>query len=284
MDIRNLFTIGEMGGLFRINIRTLRYYDEIGLLKPEVVDERTGYRYYSARQFERMNTIKYLRTLNMPLDKIKAFFENRDTSVMEQILEEQLEETREQLSRLHSIERKLSNRLFQLHYAMTAPLERIERKTFPARPAAFLKKEISQRPLYLGHGNRLRELERTSQLPPAMFLGKVGVSISREDLLNSRFHHFSGIFVLLEEEDNYRGEQTLLPEGDYLTILYAGTHQDSAAYYKRLLACAREQDSAEITWIDSGFTDDQEKYVTELQIPVVSRTSGGYTESIGKDF
>ena len=35
MDIRNLFTIGEMGGLFRINIRTLRYYDEIGLLKPE---------------------------------------------------------------------------------------------------------------------------------------------------------------------------------------------------------------------------------------------------------
>ena len=103
MDIRNLFTIGEMGGLFRINIRTLRYYDEIGLLKPEVVDERTGYRYYSARQFERMNTIKYLRTLNMPLDKIKAFFENRDTSVMEQILEEQLEETREQLSRLHSI-------------------------------------------------------------------------------------------------------------------------------------------------------------------------------------
>ena len=51
MDIRNLFTIGEMGGLFRINIRTLRYYDEIGLLKPEVVDERTGYRYYSARQF-----------------------------------------------------------------------------------------------------------------------------------------------------------------------------------------------------------------------------------------
>ena len=85
-------------------------------------------------------------------------------------------------------------------------------------------------------------------------------------------------------------EQTFLPEGDYLTILYAGTHQDSAAYYKRLLACAREQglecsgDSAEITWIDSGFTDDQEKYVTELQIPVVSRTSGGYTESIGKDF
>ena len=108
MDISNLFTIGEMGRLFRTNIRTLRYYDEIGLLKPEMVDASTGYRYYSSRQFERMNTIKYLRTLNMPLDKIRAFFENRDTTVIEQILEEQLEETRKQLSSLHAIERKLA--------------------------------------------------------------------------------------------------------------------------------------------------------------------------------
>ena len=70
----------------------------------------------------------------------------------------------------------------------------------------------------------------------------------------------------------------------------AGKANTSEKARARVLACAREQglecsgDSAEITWIDSGFTDDQEKYVTELQIPVVSRTSGGYTESIGKDF
>ena len=83
-----MLSIGAFSKISNVTTKTLRYYDEIGLLKPEVVDERTGYRYYSARQFERMNTIKYLRTLNMPLDKIKAFFENRDTSVMEQILEE----------------------------------------------------------------------------------------------------------------------------------------------------------------------------------------------------
>lgn len=271
MDIKNLFTIGEMGGLFRTNIRTLRYYDDIGLLKPEVVDPKTGYRYYSARQFERMNTIKYLRTLNMPLDKIKAFFENRDTLVMEQILEEQLQETRAQLARLQAIERKLATRLEQLDYAMHAQLDQIQEKHLPARPAAVLKKEIRQ-------GENLeypiRELERTSQLPPAMFLGKVGVSIRRENLLAGQFDRFSAIFVLIEEEDNYKGETAWLPEGDFLAIWYAGTHQDSAIYYKKLLAhmdtlgleCCG--DSVEITWIDSGFTDDTEKYVTELQLPV----------------
>lgn len=260
-----------MGGLFRTNIRTLRYYDDIGLLKPEVVDPKTGYRYYSARQFERMNTIKYLRNLNMPLDKIKAFFENRDTLVMEQILEEQLQETRAQLARLQAIERKLTTRLEQLDYAMHAQLDQIHARHLPARPAAVLKKEIRQ-------GENLeypiRELERTSQLPPAMFLGKVGVSIRRENLLAGQFDRFSAIFVLIEEEDNYKGETAWLPEGDFLTIWYAGTHQDSAIYYKKLLAhmdtlgleCCG--DSVEITWIDSGFTDDTEKYVTELQLPV----------------
>ena len=65
--MKNLFPIGEMADLFGINIRTLRYYDEIGILHPETADPDTGYRYYSTRQFERLNTIKYLRALGVSL-------------------------------------------------------------------------------------------------------------------------------------------------------------------------------------------------------------------------
>ena len=151
-----------MGGLFRTNIRTLRYYDDIGLLKPEVVDPKTGYRYYSARQFERMNTIKYLRNLNMPLDKIKAFLKTGDTLVMEHILEEQLQETRAQLARLQAIERKLTTRLEQLDYAMHAQLDQIHARHLPARPAAVLKKKYAREKTW---NTPIRELERTSQLP-----------------------------------------------------------------------------------------------------------------------
>lgn len=58
---------------FLIWVGTLRYYDEIDILKPEK-DEETGYRYYSTKQFERLNTIKYLRALGMPLEKIESFW------------------------------------------------------------------------------------------------------------------------------------------------------------------------------------------------------------------
>jgi DNA-binding transcriptional MerR regulator len=57
--MKEYFTIGEISKLFQVKIATLRYYDEIGLLRPEFTDEKTNYRYYSTQQFERLNSIKY---------------------------------------------------------------------------------------------------------------------------------------------------------------------------------------------------------------------------------
>ena len=84
-----LFSIGEVAKLFHISISSLRHYENIGLLKPEYVDKKTGYRYYSVRQFEALNSIRYLRELNMPLDEISDFLSNRDVEVIEEKLKEQ---------------------------------------------------------------------------------------------------------------------------------------------------------------------------------------------------
>lgn len=71
---RTFFTIGEIARLFHMNIRTLRYYDERGILKPAYINEKTKYRYYTSSQFERLNTIKYLRALDVPIEEIISFF------------------------------------------------------------------------------------------------------------------------------------------------------------------------------------------------------------------
>ena len=54
-----------------------------------MVDPQTGYRYYSAKQFEVLNTIRYLRVLDMPLSQIADFLKNRDVDVIKEKLIQQ---------------------------------------------------------------------------------------------------------------------------------------------------------------------------------------------------
>lgn len=269
--MKDLFTIGEMAELFDINIRTLRYYDDIGLLRPEEINPDTGYRYYSARQFERMNTIKYLRVLGMPLKKIARFFKNRDVDTLRLLLLEQQQDTREQMEKLRRIEKKLKLRLESLDDALTAPVDEIREIWYGERKIALLNEEI---PLGGDLEYPIRRLERTNMLEPVMFLGKVGVSISAENLEKRQFDRFSGIFVFLEEGDGYCGRRQCLPAGNYITVRFSGTHEGGAAYYEKLLRYAADRgyvlagNSVEVTLIDAGFTDDAAQHVTEIQLPV----------------
>ena len=50
-----MLKIGDFAKLSRMSVKTLRYYDEMGLLKPAQVDRFTGYRYYSFDQLPRLN-------------------------------------------------------------------------------------------------------------------------------------------------------------------------------------------------------------------------------------
>ena len=66
MDRKNLFPIGEVSKLFHISVSSLRHYENIGLLNPAYISPDSGYRYYGTEQFEVLNTIRYLRALDMP--------------------------------------------------------------------------------------------------------------------------------------------------------------------------------------------------------------------------
>ena len=245
--MNKLFTIGEMAKLFGINAKTLRYYDEIGLIRPEHTDPMTGYRYYSTGQFERLNTIKYLRALDMPLAKIRRFFENKDIGQMMEILKEQQEEVLVRRMELERIEHKISERLSQLHDALYTVYNQVEEVTLPNRKLAVLRTEI---PATDDLEFPIRQLERQTQLEAAMFL---------------------------DPGDSYEGEAVEIPGGQYLTLRYCGTHTQSSFYYEMLLKEMSENgyelggNSIEITLVDAGMTNDTSRFVTELQLPV----SGG---------
>ena len=65
-----MFRIGDFSQLGQVSIRTLRLYDEMGLLKPAQIDKFTGYRYYAIDQLPRLNRILALKDLGLSLDQI----------------------------------------------------------------------------------------------------------------------------------------------------------------------------------------------------------------------
>ncbi len=65
-----LFKISVFSRLSKVSLKTLRYYDQIGLLKPRKVDHETGYRYYSADQLLEINRIFIYKELGFTLPQI----------------------------------------------------------------------------------------------------------------------------------------------------------------------------------------------------------------------
>lgn len=66
-----MLKIGDFSKLSRISVRMLRHYDEIDLLKPQTVDEWTGYRYYDETQLLTANKIQLFKSLGFGLSAIK---------------------------------------------------------------------------------------------------------------------------------------------------------------------------------------------------------------------
>jgi len=66
----SMFRIGDFSRLSQVSIKALRFYDEVGVLKPTFVDGATGYRYYSANLLPRLNRILVFKELGFSLDEI----------------------------------------------------------------------------------------------------------------------------------------------------------------------------------------------------------------------
>lgn len=272
MENNELFQIGEVSRLFHISVSILRYYEKIGLVCPEYKDPDTGYRYYSARQFECLNTIRYLRALDMPLEEITEFVKNRNIGQIQAMLQKQKEKVLAQKQELALIEKKIDNRLNRLQAALTSELDVITVEKKPARRLALLKKRLVPTS-YLDLEYSIRELEQNEEVS-VTFLGKVGIGITKERLLERQYKPYEIVFILLDEEDRFNGETILLPGETCVTVRFQGSHERAESYYKLLADYIDAHGftisgfSMEVTMIDYGLTDDVSEFVTEIQIPV----------------
>lgn len=105
--VENMYRIGEFSKMTKTTVKTLRYYDEMGLLRPEFVDAETGYRYYTTSQLMPLHGILALRQAGLSVNEVKRALSGEDPVQIllsrKAEIEWEMQRAAEQLSRIQSI-------------------------------------------------------------------------------------------------------------------------------------------------------------------------------------
>jgi len=136
------YQIGEFAELGGVSAKTLRFYDEIGLLRPASVDPRTGYRHYLPQQLEELASILALKNLGVSLAKLRELRTRGASAAERRSLLNELKETLQ-----HSIQTATSS-LDWINAALEEIAEgqppiAIVVKRRPALPIASLRVELN---------------------------------------------------------------------------------------------------------------------------------------------
>ncbi|WP_106767103.1 MerR family transcriptional regulator [Paenibacillus faecalis] len=97
-----MYSIGRFSEICNVPVKTLRYYSDIGLLKPSYIDPETNYRYYDYDHIQTVKKIMLLRSCHISLANIKEFMDSADREKWQSILEhkiDELEELKQQIAK-----------------------------------------------------------------------------------------------------------------------------------------------------------------------------------------
>lgn len=111
------YTIGDLAKKLNIITRTIRYYDQKGLVKPSRVSE-SGYRLYSAKQVKQLKLIIFLKELGFSLKDIQKILEDKNgDKLIDLLLKDQLKRNKEETRKLEEQNKKI----IQLQQVLSKP-------------------------------------------------------------------------------------------------------------------------------------------------------------------
>lgn len=125
-----LYKIGEFSKLVNVPVKTLRYYDEINLFKPQEIDLFSGYRYYSEKQIDDLEVILNLKEVGFSLEEIKKNKNNYTEALMQKKKEELMleqENLENKIRKLDYLRSKIKNNHIVINGEVKEEIKRLER-------------------------------------------------------------------------------------------------------------------------------------------------------------
>ena len=272
-----MIKIGDFSKMGFVTVQTLRYYDEIGLLKPVKVDQFTGYRYYSADQLLRLNYIVALKNLGLSLDDIAVLindnlsaehmskiFTLKRTELKQRVLEEQ--------KRLARVEKVLK----QIEKEGAMPKYHITIKKIDPQIVVSVRDVLAE---FSGEGigQMFQELIGflvSNNIKPA----GPSMLIYRDTEYKEQDADIEVAAPISTEITGTESVQVYELEGfeQAATITYKGPYEDMDEAYNEIMSWIAGNDyringfCRELYLVSPGDTDDPSQYVSEIQVPIIS--------------
>ena len=275
-----MFRIGQLASIYKISGKTLRYYDELGLLRPKYVDETTGYRYYTSSQIPILNEIFLLKEMGLSLKEITYLMKeeiDKDHTLLKGVLElkqlefdRQIKELNEKKQTIELLKKKLDkNGGIELssYNVGIKPVEEMQVASLKASISTYSTQEALWSEL-LEYLNKCRA--KTGNERFTIYYDSVYKSDEIQVEILKR------VLAPFPETDRIRCKKQ---EGsrEVAYLLHTGEHESVIDAYEAILTWIEENDYKIVGNIREEFhmddftTDDPKEFVTEIQIPVEKR-------------
>jgi effector-binding domain-containing protein len=266
-----MLKIGDFSALAQVSIKTLRFYDETGLLAPAWVDPESGYRYYSARQIAELHRILALKDFGFALEEIARLLQEGVTAeqmrgmlVLQEVEQKRrVEEEGDRLSRISSRIR-LIERENDMSYEVVL-------KNLPKQKIASVREVIASYPAVGALYGKV-----ASGLGPAMANVSVPVAVWHDHEHKEKDVDAEAGFYL-KQDVPARGGVTVheLPEVTAACSVHNGAYRRLSEVYDSLLKWMTENGYTIVGPVREVYLhmskpvrQDDESYVTEIQVPV----------------
>lgn len=249
----DLFSIGEVARALSITRRAILYYEEFGLIAPDVKDGATGNRYYTIDTFVKIRTLRILQGLGLSLSDIRGYFD--DAFALPPLIA-RLEALRDELDRHIESLKERSNAVPPQVKRVLLPRQTVYRRVYAAPTVA----------------------ERTALLRAAALEGMrlYGTDIThRMYLLESPIGRPDELaFCVAVPPESTGPHVVVLPETPALSLYHHGAYEELPAAAQRLFAYAREHGLTPAGTLRRIYLEgppqhkDPAKFITQVALPL----------------
>ncbi|MDO4534460.1 MAG: MerR family transcriptional regulator [Clostridium perfringens] len=266
------FSTGEFAKLCDVSKKTLFYYDEINLFKPEKVLSN-GYRLYSNNQIELLGAIYTLKDIGMSLKEIKKFINKRNPKNILNILDFEVNELEKEIIKLQLKKESLLNKISiinegenfnnNIHVELQEEDHLIFSKKLNTDEDHFDIKEYISHLTYCSYNN--------------LDIGyPVGITVSKENLEKGNFTKYDRYFTKVNKNPSNK-EIVVKPKSLYVVGYSKGYYDKTPLLYEKIFNFLTKNNllisgcSYEQVLIDEFVTPNINDYIIKISIPIKNK-------------